>query len=561
MIRFFLVILVALLPVWTFAQTSPLIMKHADSLAVARKRGILLLHGRVQFVHDSVQFKTQRATWNKDSEVVQCDGGFVFTHPSGYIDAHNGVYQKKQGMSTATGNVHAGDSAHSYYFTGEHLVYDRNNEILTMPEKPRLYQFEKNKEGGEDTVTIVAKFIKYNKKDGFAEAIHDVVITQKEVRFSADSINYDKGKGYAVARGNATIVHDDVTISSDNMNYNKEEEFAEAFDHVKLVQNDMVVTCDTGFFNRKDNWISMKGNPTCDLKNYHLTGDSIYLTLDSTGKTLVSALVIRNAHGIQQEEPKKKGPGNVTEAFGDTLYAEFKNNKIERLYVNLNAKGIFYETDLKDYKNLMDGDRLDMYFNQGKMDKAIVSGKAQSTYFYVKKDRSVSGRNEATGDTIHILFDAQKNAVKSLKLLGNSTMASGRYVDYEKENRKREEAVKDSLAKVMADTSKADSLAKANSLKKPAADTAVVDSVKKIEEPLTTAPVKDDKSKEQAALKNAKEMSLVEKLRKKRLEEQKRREEFKKPESEKSKEESKQEEPKKTEGKSKKSELKVEAQK
>ena len=103
--------------------------------------------------------------------------------------------------------------------------------------------------------------------------------------------------------------------------------------------------------------------------------------------------------------------------------------------MNLNARGFFYETDLKEYRNLMDGDRLDLYFNQGKMDRAIVSGKAQSTYFYVKKDRSVSGKNEATGDTIHIVFDAQKNAVKSLKLLGAAAMASGRYIDMEKEQR------------------------------------------------------------------------------------------------------------------------------
>ena len=81
-----------------FAQSSPLIMKHADSLAVARKRGTLLLQGRVHFVHDSVQFRTQRAFWNKDAETVQCSGGFLFTHPSGYIDAHNGLYQKKRGI-------------------------------------------------------------------------------------------------------------------------------------------------------------------------------------------------------------------------------------------------------------------------------------------------------------------------------------------------------------------------------------------------------------------------------------------------------------------------------
>ena len=376
-LRLLPLLLAALLATSAAAQTSPLIMKHADSLAVARKRGTLLLQGRVHFVHDSIQFRTQRAFWHKTAETVQCNGGFLFTHPSGYIQAENGLYQKKNAIATASGNVHAGDSANSYLFTGEYLEYDREKEILTMPQKPKLYQFEKQKKGKIDTVTISAKRIIYNKKDAFAQA----------------------------------------------------------FDQVKVTQNEMVVTCDTGYFDRKNNWLSMKGHPTCDLKNYHLTGDSIFLVLDSTGKSLKSALVIRNAHGIQQEEPKKNAPGSVTEAFGDTLYAQFSNDKIERLYVNLNARGFFYETDLKEYRNLMDGDRLDLYFNQGKMDRAIVSGKAQSTYFYVKKDRSVSGKNEATGDTIHIVFDAQRNAVKSLKLLGAAAMASGRYIDMEKEQR------------------------------------------------------------------------------------------------------------------------------
>lgn len=384
---FNLIIFTLIFATTTFAQTSPLIMKHADSLAVARKRGTLLLVGRVHFVHDSVQFRTQRASWDKFFETVLCNGGFLFTHPSGYINAHNGIYQKKNNIAIANGDVRAGDSAITYMFTGEYLEYDRKKEILTMPQKPVLYQFEKKKNGTIDTVKISAK-----------------------------KIIYDKG-----------------------------ESFAKAFDSVKVSQKEMVVTCDTGFFDRKNNWMSMKGNPTCDLKNYHLTGDSIFLVLDSTGKSLKSALVIKNAHGIQEEEPKRHSPGHVTEAFGDTLYAEFNNNKIERLYVNLNARGFFYETDLKDYRNLMDGDRLDLYFNQGKMDKAIVSGKAQSTYFYVKKDRSVAGKNEAAGDTIRIIFDAQKNAVKSLRLLGDATMASGRYIDLEKERRNKIAALKDSL--------------------------------------------------------------------------------------------------------------------
>jgi len=163
-------LLVALLATSAAAQSSPLIMKHADSLAVARKRGTLLLQGRVHFVHDSIQFRTQRAFWHKTAESVQCSGGFLFTHPSGYIKAQNGLYQKKSAIATATGDVFAGDSAESYLFTGEYLEYDREKEILTMPQKPKLYQFEKQKNGKIDTVTVSAKRIIYNKKDAFAQA-------------------------------------------------------------------------------------------------------------------------------------------------------------------------------------------------------------------------------------------------------------------------------------------------------------------------------------------------------------------------------------------------------
>ncbi|MCF0221126.1 MAG: hypothetical protein HUK19_02415, partial [Fibrobacter sp.] len=253
-------ILLLLFPVIGAAQTSPLIMKHADSLSVARKRGTLVLHGRVHFVHDSVQFKTQRAIWNKDGEVVQCEGGFKFMHPSGFMDADRGVYQKKQNMASASGNVRAGDSAHTYYITGEFMQYNREQEILNITLEPVLYQFEKKKDGTEDSVVITSR-----------------------------TMTYDKGKSLASARGDVKIVQKEVTLSADMMNYQRNRDFAEAFNHVKMVQNDMVVTCDTGYFDRRNNWISMKGNPTCDLKGYHLTGDSIFLVLDSTGNSLKSA--------------------------------------------------------------------------------------------------------------------------------------------------------------------------------------------------------------------------------------------------------------------------------
>ena len=59
-----------------------------------------------------------------------------------------------------------------------------------------------------------------------------------------------------------------------------------------------------------------------------------------------------------------------------------------------------------------------------------MGGNAQSTYFYVKENRSVSGRNESSGDTIQVDFKDGK--VGSLRMIGGKTLASGRYFDLEK---------------------------------------------------------------------------------------------------------------------------------
>ena len=358
------------------AQSSPLIMKRADRLSVARNRGNLVLEGRVHFVHDSIEFKTQRAVWNRDVDMVQCDGHFIFTHPDGFIRASSGVYQKKSNFASATGKVVAKDSAGTYAFYGEHLNFDRNTGILLMPDQPVLEQYE----------------------------------------VQGDSI-------------------DTLTIKASRIIYNKEDEFASAFEKVNIQKKNMLVTADSAYFDRKNNWIALSGNPVCQFENETVKGDSIYLELEENSQGIRSALVIRNAYGIQKQPAKGKQKAQITEAFGDTLYVQFKNGELEMLYVNLNAKGIFFEEDLKDYKNLMDGNRLDIYFNKGKIDRAFISGAAKSTYFYVKEDRSVVGKNESMGDTIQVYFD--KGQVSSLKMMGGSTKASGRYFDLEKQGKNK----------------------------------------------------------------------------------------------------------------------------
>ncbi len=357
------------------AQTSPLVMRHADSLAAMRKAGFLLLNGRVRFTHDSIEFRTGRATWNKNADQVDCEGNFVFTHPDGYIKAKSGSYRRKTEIATAKGSVEAKDSAGAYAFFGNHLVYDKKKKILTLTRKPLLHQYQLQKDGKIDTTAVRAEFISFDQN----------------------------------------------------------AEFAKAFENVVITQGGMVVTCDSGYLDKRQGWVSLKGNPKFTMDGYELTGDSIYLTIDTEKRTLKSALVVRNAHGKQHERGKRGKPDQFTEAVGDTLYAEFANDKIQRLYVNLNAHGSFYEADFADYRNSMDGGRLDLSFRNGKLQGALISGEAQSTYFHIgEKQRVIEGKNEAAGDTIRIAFDEGK--VRHLKLAGTKTLASGRYIDLSRQN-------------------------------------------------------------------------------------------------------------------------------
>jgi len=358
---------------FAFSQSKPLIMDHADSLYVDRTHGYLVLHGNVKFHHDSIQFSTQHATWNKSADLVRCENGFLFLHPKGSMHAKAGEYSRKDQKAEAMGNVVARDSSGEGTYFGEHMIYDRKNDFLDLISAPKLQRYEKDTvKHTIDTLTIVAR-----------------------------RITYDRKKDFATAYGN-----------------------------VKITRGDLIVTCDTGWFDRKHNHLAMIGKPKCLLKENQLLGDSMYLELDVKGEKLKQVQVVRHAQGIQDEKPANGDPLKHTQVQGDTLFANFDNDKMKDLTVNRNAHGEFWEEDLKSYVNKMSGTNLHLDFDDGKMKLAKVLGTAKSTYWYTDKDRKISGRNEAMGDSIFVTFDSSK--VKRLRMLGK--LASGVFYDLSKKN-------------------------------------------------------------------------------------------------------------------------------
>ena len=347
--------------------TMPLVMEHADSLSAMRKAGHLFLQGQVKFKHDSIDFRTERAYWNRNSDAVYSEGGFNFNYPKGSIKANKGNYTRKNNTAIAEGNAEARDSAGKGAFFGEKIIYNRGTEFMEIPIQPLAHY-------------------------------------------------------YFVEKG----VLDTLAIRSKTMTYNQREQIAIAADSVLITRRDVVITGDTGVYNQKEGFLSLKGNPKCIMSDYTVTGDSMFVKLQDN--EVESVLVIQNAHGIQQTAATKGKQAQHSEVFGDTLFLAVKNNKAQSLYVNIEARGLFYEEDLPDYVNKMNGNRLDISFNAGRMKLAEVKGNASSLLFNINTNRKVDGKNESSGESIFITFDSTQ--VSKIKVKGN--LAAGIYYDMSK---------------------------------------------------------------------------------------------------------------------------------
>jgi len=348
----------------------PLIMERADSLAAMRKAGHLFLKGNVKFTHDSVEFKTERAHWDRNSDAVYSEDGFDFLYPKGSMKASRGNYTRKNSIAIAEGNAEARDSAGKGVFFGEKIIYNRSEDFLEIPVQPLAHYYFEEK-GKLDTLAIRSRTMTYSQRNQLAIAATSVLITKR----------------------------------------------------------DLVITGDSAFYNQKEDFLSIKGNPKCIINDYTITGDSMFVKMQN--KEVEFILVIEKAHGMQQAAATAGKPAQYSDVFGDTLFLAVKNNKAQSLYVNINARGLFYEEDLPDYINKMNGGRMDISFEAGRMKLAEVKGNASSLLFSVSNDRKVEGKNESSGDTIFIAFDSSR--VSKVKVRGN--LASGIYYDMTKKNK------------------------------------------------------------------------------------------------------------------------------
>ncbi len=128
-------LIVALLAISTIpshAQSTPLILEHADLMQGSQSAQKIELTGHIQFKHDQLKVSSQKALWDTGAENLSLQGDVIFEHPAGLLKAQKGFYFKKKKLFKGTGSVWGRDSVGQYLLAGDTVEYYQDLDLLDL---------------------------------------------------------------------------------------------------------------------------------------------------------------------------------------------------------------------------------------------------------------------------------------------------------------------------------------------------------------------------------------------------------------------------------------------
>lgn len=354
MIAGLLALVVAVAP-----PAEPLVLDGADHFEVAGRGALVTLSGNVRFHRGDVRFSSRQAVWDRALDQVRFEGDFVLRHPSGSLTARTGRYERSSGSAWAEGDALLLDSAGEVSVRAGSIRYDRNRRIAEARLDPVFRRVEALPGGGSDTVRIQADLLRWKETDSVAEA---------------------EGR-------------------------------------VRLRRGSLEATCGSAVFDQRTRVLALDRSPRATFGKRALSGRRMRLDVDLARERVDRVTVLDDALGELAGDPDSAGVATSARVRGDTLVAEVDGEVLRHLRVRREARTESWDSRDTARIDRLDGDSLDLGFQDGKMATALVEGRARSFHHWMEGDR-LKGVNELEGATIRVAF--ADGRVRTLRVEGGS---------------------------------------------------------------------------------------------------------------------------------------------
>jgi len=241
-------------------------------------------------------------------------------------------------------------------------------------EKTKMAEIVGNVKIDDEGTIITSRSVKYFRENGMAVLVGTVKVEDGKQHLKADSIVYFRGKKTATAWGDVVLVDEEQNTKAKG-NYGEydfvnQTGFMTQEPVLRLPEKDkeIVITGDTLKIKRKENCMSFSGN--VKVKEDSITASAGYLEYHSDSEKI-----------YLKAEPKIEQVGKSSLS-GFSIEVDLKNREIVKTVAVKNAKAKYVFSDSAN--NVVFGDTIKVFFDEGKTDRIVVLGNAKGQYTRTK---------------------------------------------------------------------------------------------------------------------------------------------------------------------------------
>ncbi|MCL9808494.1 OstA-like protein [Flavobacterium luminosum] len=385
---------------------------------------------------------SQQTTWSQVAPVTSIpptNGKQIIIENSDFMDI---TESEVPGAIVLTGNVriiHQGvrmSCNKAYHFTKENYVKAFGNVNMIQG----------------DTLTMSSKYAEYDGNKKFAFASGNVVMTDPKMTITTDTINFDRNSQVAYYKSGGTIRDEENTLTSKAGTYYLNQKKFQ-FNTAVTVKNPThtIRTNHLDYYTNSGHAYVFGPSTIASANNTIHTTKGFYDTKKDEGKLLKGSKIKYRDRLIEGDDlyyDRKKDFARainnvkITDTINKMIvkghYAEVYKQKDSMLITKKALVSGLFEKDSVWFhakKIVVSGkqqERILRGYNNARFFKNDMSGKCDSIHYDQKRGLTQmignpilwNGKNQLTGDLMHLISDQKTEKIDSLKVLNNAFIIS-----------------------------------------------------------------------------------------------------------------------------------------
>ncbi len=381
----FILMLFSQVTLWS-QDAKQIVIQHSDFLDISEKEvpGAIVLTGNVIIIHEGVRMTCNKAYHFTKSNFVKIFGNVNMVQGDTlFMNSKYAEYNGNTKFAYATGDVVLRDPKMT--LATDTINFDRNSQQAYYNSKGTIQDPENT------LVSNSGRYYLNQKKFQFLDA---VTVTNPRQTIKTNHLDYYTNSGHAYVFGPSTITSATNTIHTTKGFYDTKKDEGKLQKGSKITYKDRLIEGDDIYYDRKLDFARAKNNVkvTDTINNFVLKGNyaEVYKQKDSM-------FITKKAVAITLFEK-------------DSVYFHAKKLLVTGKPENRIIRGS----------------------NNARFFKKDMSGKCDSIHYDKKKGLTQmigkpifwNGKNQMTGDLMHLISDAKTEKIDSLKVLNNAFIIS-----------------------------------------------------------------------------------------------------------------------------------------